>query len=447
MRRTAKKAEHTAEQTADRRTRRAHRKTRRAERKALKAARGGSLFRRLRDRDVAQLAALAVIAVALYPVLVPVHTQIYGTYLPSAMVLGAAAVTAPIISRRRPRTAIAAFLAAAVLLPLLAQLPEAATAAPWPWSVPMLIAFVVFVAAITLQHGWRHGLFVLAAGSALSLLPASAVPSAAASGAVIADLIVTTSVAAAALLIAALIAGRLRVGDELVRERAQSAQELLRRELVEERTRIARELHDVVAHSMSLIQVQASTARYRLPQLADDAAAEFDDIGATARSSLGEMRRILGVLRTDDHTAELAPQRGIDDIAALVEATRRAGATVELSGRVRGEVDAATQIALYRITQEALSNAVRHAPGASITVTLADTHDEVSVHVVNAASERAVPSSGIGHGLRGMSERAALLGGEVETGPAAGGGWSVAAKLPRHAPGSPQPGNEQEGPV
>ncbi|MGF2947883.1 sensor histidine kinase [Microbacterium alcoholitolerans] len=388
-------------------------------------------FRRLRDRELGQLVVLCVAAVVLYPILVPVHAAIYGTYLPAAMLLGAAAVTAPLLSRRHPRTAIVLFLAAVLLLPLLATLPEATTIAPWPWSVPMIIVFVVFVAAITLQHGWRHGLLVLAAGTALSLVPSAAVPSAASSGAVIADLIVTTSVAAAALLIAILIAGRFRIADELTRERAQSAQEQARRELVEERTRIARELHDVVAHSMSLIQVQASTARYRIPALADDAAEEFEGIAAAARGSLGEMRRILGVLRTEDHAAELTPQRGIDQIPALVETTRRAGADVSMSGQVVGDVDAAAQIALYRITQEALSNAVRHASGTMITVTLSATSETVSVQIVNSATERVSDSTTPGHGLRGMSERAALLGGAVQAGPADDGGWSVSAWLPR----------------
>src|SRR5690606_5052101 len=132
--------------------------------------------------------------------------------------------------------------------------------------------------------------------------------------------------------------------------------------------RIARELHDVVAHSMSLIQVQASTARYRVADLQPEAASEFDDIAASARGALTEMRRILGVLRTEDQAAELAPQRGIDDVPALVETTRRAGAAVSLSQAVSDDVSAATQLATYRITQEALSNAVRHAAGSPISV-------------------------------------------------------------------------------
>ncbi|MFE6994613.1 sensor histidine kinase [Microbacterium sp. NPDC057659] len=444
MRRTAKrrstrraeKAERDAAAKAAKAEEASQRKAAKAEKRAARRENPSRIivmFRRLRDRQTAQVVVLSVIAIALYPILVPVHAQLYGTYLPVAMFLGAAAVTAPLISRHRPRTAVALFLVAAVLLPWMAILPEAAIAVPWPWSVPMIIAFVVFLMAITLQHGWRYGLFVLVAGIALVMLPAGVIPDISASGGLIADLIVTASVASAAYLIAVLVAGQLRITDELVRERAQSAQELARRELIEERTRIARELHDVVAHSMSLIQVQASTARYRLPDIPDDAASEFDAIAATARTSLGEMRRILGVLRTEDHTAELAPQRGIDQLAALVETTRRAGADVSLSGRVKGDVDASAQIALYRITQEALSNAVRHAPGAAISVALSSTEEHISAWIANGTSTEPVAHTwGGGHGVRGMTERAELLGGSVQAGPDAAGGWVVSARLPRH---------------
>ncbi|WP_353113428.1 histidine kinase [Microbacterium sp.] len=393
------------------------------------------LARRLRSRNIATVTLLSIAAVVLYAVLVPVHTALYGTFLPYAMVLGAAAVGAPLVGLRRPALAVGLFLGAAVLLPLLTSHDASSARWPWPWSVPMLIAFSVFIAAMTFEHGWRRGLVLLAAGAAASLLPVIVLPQEAPPNAVLADLVVTTSVAVIVLLIATLIAGRVRVGDELLRERAQTAQEQARRELVEERTRIARELHDIVAHSMSLIQVQSSTARYRLPRLADDAAAEFDGIAATARGSLTEMRRILGVLRTEDHTAELAPQHGLDDIPALVETTRRAGADVVLAGAVDGDADAAVQVAAYRIAQEALSNAVRHAAGAPITVLLRADAGTVSVQVRNAPvpGEPPAPAPGRGgHGLRGMAERAELLGGEVVTGADEDGGWTVAARLPRH---------------
>ncbi len=137
---------------------------------------------------------------------------------------------------------------------------------------------------------------------------------------------------------------------------------------------------------MSVIQVQASTAKYRIPALNDAATAEFDDIAATARGSLAEMRRMLGVLRTEDQTAELAPQQGIDDIPALVDTIRRAGVEVGLvleGGEAAAAATPSVQIAAFRIVQEALSNAVRHAPGARIAVQLRAEARSIRIRVHN----------------------------------------------------------------
>ncbi|MFD5215019.1 sensor histidine kinase [Microbacterium sp. NPDC058345] len=379
-----------------------------------------------RDRGTALIVVLAAVAVALYAVVVPVHAAAYGSPVGTTMALALGAVAAPLVSLRHPNIAIALFTASAVLLPLMVDR-HAAAGAPWPWSVPMLIAFGVAVIAITFRHGWRPGLIQLGLGTAAGVTVAVMLPAIPAGT----SIIVTTSVVSGVYLVAVLLAGRLRLGAELTRERAHTAQEQSRRELVEERTRIARELHDVVAHSMSLIQVQASTARYRVPDLPPEAASEFDDIAASARSALTEMRRILGVLRTEDHTAELAPQRGIDDISSLVETTRRAGATVSLRQSVEDEVSASTQLAAYRITQEALSNAVRHAPGSPISISLTGDADDIAVVIRNPHSGDAPPASG-GHGMRGMTERAALLGGTVTAGPDGNGTWVVDARMPRH---------------
>lgn len=369
---------------------------------------------------------LSVITVALYVVLVPVHGTFYGTHVALTMFFGAAAVAAPLVSIRLPILATALFTGSALLIPLMTSR-EMSIAAPWPWSVPMLIAFAVSVASITFLHGWRPGLIQLILGSLAGVIAAVFQPSIPSGS----SLIVTTSVVSAIYLIAVLFTGRLRLGDELSRERALTAQEQAKRELVEERTRIARELHDVVAHSMSIIQVQASTARYRVPDLLPQAVAEFDDIAASARGALTEMRRVLGVLRTEDHVAELAPQRGIEDIPALVETTRRAGADVTFIQDVGGEVAPATQLAVYRIAQEALSNAVRHAPGAAITLSLTADDADLSLIVRNAEADAEAAPPG-GHGLRGMTERTTLLGGSIQVGADEDGGWTVIAILPRH---------------
>jgi len=381
------------------------------------------------DRRLRTTVLLAAAAVVLYPILTALHGAVYGTDVPTALLLGACAVCAPLIARRWPDAAIALFTVTAAVLPLLASAQSVGTA-PWPWSVPMMIAFALVVAVITVQHGWLRGLVVFAAGSLAGIVVGMLRDDGGN------NLIVTTSIIGAVYLGAVLLAGRLRVGEELSRERAVTAAEQARRQLVEERTRIARELHDVVAHSMSLIQVQASTARYRVSDLPENAAAEFDDIAASARGALTEMRRVLGVLRTADQSAELAPQRGIDDLPALVENARRAGAQVTLTRTIEGDISPAAQIAAYRIVQEALSNALRHAPGAAVAVDVVTRVDDLSLRVRNAPAATPGAPAG-GHGLRGMSERATLLGGTLQAGPSVDGGWVVTAVLPRHPPIDP----------
>ncbi|UIN30575.1 sensor histidine kinase [Microbacterium binotii] len=382
------------------------------------------------------LVALAVTGVALFSVLVPLHAVFYGTPLPLAMLLGAGVCAAPWISLTRPRTAIVVFGVTAFVLPLVVSVPHDG-AWPWPWSVPAMIAFVVFVLVITTLHGWRLGRWPWAVGNLGSLVAPLIITDAA--PAATANLIVTASISTAVLLIGVLLAGRIRLNEQLTRERELTASEQSRRMLVEERTRIARELHDVLAHSMSVIQVQASTARYRLADLSDETVQEFDDIAASARASLGEMRRLLGVLRTEEQTPELAPQQGMADIPDLVDSVRRAGVQVGLSLAVMTTPPpAGVQIAVYRIVQEALSNAVRHAPGAALEVRVEARDGQVTIRVHNTASpEQAVDASSAGHGLRGIRERVALLGGTVTVGTDPAGGWTVAATLPTAGEESP----------
>lgn len=387
-------------------------------------------------RRTAALLALCAATIALFATLVPLQTTLSGTPLALSFILGAAVCAAPLLSLTRPRTALAMFSAAAFLLPLTVDSARAIST-PWPWSVSALLTFVLFVGVMTFIHGARLGAYTLIIGVLSSLIAPLLRPDMVAtpgsSASATAVLIVTSSVAVAMYLIATLAAGRLRLGAELTREREHSALEESRRALVEERTRIARELHDVVAHSMSVIQVQASTARYRLPEIGDVAASEFDDIAATARTSLAEMRRMLGVLRTEDQTAELAPQHGIDDIPTLVDSIRRAGVDVGLAlegGQAAASAGAAVQIAAYRIVQEALSNAVRHSPGARVTVRVHADPGAIRIRVHNVAAPETPNDPSGGYGLRGMRERAELLGGSLRAGPDDDGSWTVDAVLP-----------------
>jgi signal transduction histidine kinase len=202
-----------------------------------------------------------------------------------------------------------------------------------------------------------------------------------------------------------------------------------------ERARIARELHDVVAHHISMIAVQAETARLTTPGLPDEGARRLIAIGDTARNALTEMRRLLGVLRSDagDEPSERRPQPGLEQLNDLIDAAREsAGASTRLilRGRVV-PVEPGVALTAYRIIQEALTNARRHAPGAAVDVELAYAETVLHVRVRdNGPGPPAGGSASAGHGLLGMRERAAMVGGTLRAGPAAVGGFLVEAALP-----------------
>jgi signal transduction histidine kinase len=205
--------------------------------------------------------------------------------------------------------------------------------------------------------------------------------------------------------------------------------------VLEERTRIARELHDVVAHHMSLMAIRAESAPHRLGALPDPVRAEFGSLSGSAREAMADMRRLLGVLRSDQPTGR-APQPGLPELPGLIDAARQAGMAVELSAPPEFEgVPSSAGVCAYRIIQEALSNAGRHAPGAPVTVSVDHDADAVTLQVTNGAGAIAGPRAnghGPGHGLAGMRERAGLLGGSLSAGPAPGGGFVVSAVLPLH---------------
>jgi signal transduction histidine kinase len=242
-----------------------------------------------------------------------------------------------------------------------------------------------------------------------------------------------------ALLLGAVVRERSEAQRRLAEQETISEAERGRRTLLEERARIARELHDVVAHHMSVISVQANTAEYRIDRLSPVVRDEFTSIAATARESLGEMRRLLGVLRNEEARGDLEPQPGLARIGQLVEATARVRGPVEFTP-CEAEVPEAVGLSAYRIVQEALSNVVRHAPGARTRVALSVSEpgpgpgEWLTVLVVNGPPpERSggpLESGGTGHGLVGMRDRVRLVGGALDVGPLEDGGFRVAARLP-----------------
>lgn len=202
-----------------------------------------------------------------------------------------------------------------------------------------------------------------------------------------------------------------------------------------ERARIAREMHDVVAHHMSMLAVRAETAPFRLGGLDEPVRAEFTEIAAGAREAMTEMRRLLGVLRSDEPALATAPQPMLADLADLVAGARDAGTEVDLdqTGEL-AELSPALQLSAYRIVQESLTNAARHAPGAPVQVTVRRDGAVVEVVVLNGPPDRPVPpADGPGHGLRGMRERVEMLAGRWESGPEPDGGFKVTASLPAGA--------------
>ncbi|MEV7771734.1 sensor histidine kinase [Kitasatospora sp. NPDC086791] len=209
-----------------------------------------------------------------------------------------------------------------------------------------------------------------------------------------------------------------------------------------ERARIARELHDMVAHNVSVMIVQADGAAYVLDNSPQQAKEALGTIASTGRQALVEMRRLLGVLRTSDTTEEYAPQPGIEELPDLLERARAAGLTVDytVSGHPR-EVSLGVGLTAYRIVQEALTNIRKHGgPDVHARVAVDFGGRELAVLVEDdgrGSTEKQLATGGLGHGLIGMRERVGMVSGDLDIGPRPGGGFRVRATLPLKAAGAP----------
>lgn len=200
----------------------------------------------------------------------------------------------------------------------------------------------------------------------------------------------------------------------------------------EERARIARELHDVVAHAMSVIVVQAGAERHVLPAEQESTRAVLETIERTGRQALGEMRRLLGMMRSDDSELALAPQPSLIYLPDLCEQVRAAGLPVVLE--VIGApvpLPPGVDVSAYRIVQEALTNALKHAGPATARVRVTYRDDDLDVEIAdNGRGAMTAPTTGAGHGLVGMRERVSVYGGELQTGNRDSGGYAVRVRLP-----------------
>jgi signal transduction histidine kinase len=222
---------------------------------------------------------------------------------------------------------------------------------------------------------------------------------------------------------------------EVLRSQRTALREETRRAVSEEQARIARELHDVIAHSVSVIVVQASAAVEVFDRRPDQARAALGSIERAGRDALGELRRLLGAVRPAGEGADpTAPQPGLDRLDELVAPLRASGLVVAVrrEGTPR-ELPAGVELSAYRIVQEALTNALRHAHATRVDARVAYGDDAIEVEVRDDGRGAASGGGSGGHGLVGMRERAALLGGTLEAGPAPSGGYRVHARLPLEA--------------
>ncbi|WP_432991357.1 sensor histidine kinase [Dactylosporangium sp. CA-233914] len=296
---------------------------------------------------------------------------------------------------------------------------------PWPFQPVQILSFPLILMVVAIRHSRAVLVWV---GFSAFLLATAYVNPASLSGVLLLVL--------AVLVIGDQIRRRREVQRELAEEAERTELAQARRAVAEERNRIAREMHDVVAHHMSLIAVRAETAVYRIEGVPPAVAEELQAIAGTSREALTEMRRLLGVLR-NDAVPLTEPQPTLDELAGLVREAREAGVQVSYSPVPGATVPPGVGLAAFRIVQEALSNARRHAAGAPVSIVIFRDRAELRVFVRNEPTGTPPAPEGKGHGLLGMQERAAAVGGTLRAGPAADGGYEVVATLPLDAPGAP----------
>ncbi|GAA1588386.1 sensor histidine kinase [Actinomadura kijaniata] len=298
----------------------------------------------------------------------------------------------------------------------------------WPWPVPAFLALLAILFGVGASVPRRT---TVAVGAVTTVVLGAAV--AHGTAAWFAAILVALTVVALAFGDA--IGARRTLVADLAEQTELRRRDLARQAVLEERARIARELHDVVAHHMSVIAMQAEAAPYKIPDLPDAARDTFVVVRDAAREALTETRRVVGLLRADDEGAERAPQPGLDRLDDLLVSAEHHGLAVNVAiVGVPRPLEAGVDLSAFRIVQESLSNAGGLAPGARVAVELRYGRDRLTITVADGGARRDREEwRGGGHGLVGMRERVTMLGGALEAGPAPDGGWFVRAEIPYEA--------------
>ncbi|TYB59402.1 sensor histidine kinase [Nonomuraea sp. PA05] len=348
----------------------------------------------------------------------------------------------------RDRWPLAAWRVAAVMLPLIVYVTMTVgdVVPPYPIAAILMYLLVLYSVAVRCERRITVGVWALTVLSVWIVHPDS--------------MFLATIIASVAVLFGYNVRARRTATARLVEEEQRTREAESAQSVLEERARIARELHDVVAHHMSVIAIQAEAVPLKAAGDVAQLEAGLAEIRGLSLEAIAELRQVLGVLRDPQGRTDTAPQPGLDRVDELVSNARAAGLTVlvKRSGALGGQPQA-VELSAYRIVQESLSNAMRHAPGATVAVDIARRGDELRLRIVNGpgAGQEAgsaspggpgsaggssspggsgstggpgSPGRGAGQGLVGMRERAALLGGRLDAGPVDGGGFEVIATLP-----------------
>ncbi|MFH8465388.1 sensor histidine kinase [Streptomyces sp. NPDC017991] len=298
----------------------------------------------------------------------------------------------------------------------------------WPWAPGAFATQLVVLTVVAMRTRPRTAGWMWAITAAYGLVSEGFFPG----GHDYTNTMPFLFVSALVLLVVTVWHVRREAAQKVTAQQTVTAHERSKRTLLEERTTIARELHDVVAHHMSVVAIQAEAAPYRVENPPPELEYAFKVIRENAVIALSELRRVLGVVRAEDYEAPDAPQPRLADLNRLLENVRDAGLGVDstVTGAVR-ELPQGVELSAYRIVQEALSNSLRHAPGASAKVEVSYVLGGLGLRVVNGPATGLVkPSPGAGHGVTGMRERVSMLDGEMTAEATDDGGYEVAVFLP-----------------
>jgi signal transduction histidine kinase len=366
--------------------------------------------------------------------------QHYRIPLGAALALGVARGFGLALAWLRPAASIPVSLLVSALIAAV-SVPVSSDEA-WPWPVTSVFGLAAVLAIVGARGGSRRelaGWWVVT--QVIGVVAMSIAPERGSWP----GLVTMAIFSAVAVVVGDLLRSRSETRRQLAAQESISAEERAQRARWQERARIARELHDVVAHHLSVVVVRADSAPHRLAGIPEDVREEFAGIAEDARSSLTEMRRVLRLLREDPAASDqlnqletslsasdrVGPQPGLEKLEELVATTRRAGADVRLEADVPAGLDPAVELNAYRVVQEAVSNAVRHAPEAVVQVAVRVIGRELRLTVVNGPGRTDLPvAPGSGHGVIGMRERIALVDGSFHAGPTADGGYLVEAAIP-----------------